>query len=41
MVFALGCSAEFFAAIMPTLYFSMLGDKPIIQNGKTVEEQLV
>ncbi|RHW75331.1 MFS transporter [Colwellia sp. RSH04] len=25
-VFALGCSAEFFAAMMPTLYFSMLGD---------------
>ncbi|TPH14584.1 MFS transporter [Litorilituus lipolyticus] len=25
-VFVLGCSAEFFAAMMPTLYFSMLGD---------------
>lgn len=25
-IFILGCSAEFFAAIMPTLYFSMLGD---------------
>lgn len=25
-VFLLGCSAEFFAAIMPTLFFSMLGD---------------
>ncbi|SET38427.1 MFS transporter [Thalassotalea agarivorans] len=25
-VFALGCAAEFFAAILPTLYFSMLGD---------------
>lgn len=25
-VFVLGCSAEFFAAIMPTLFFSMLGD---------------
>lgn len=25
-VFALGCAAEFFAAIMPTLFFSMLGD---------------
>lgn len=25
-VFILGCSAEFFAAIMPTLFFSMLGD---------------
>lgn len=25
-VFIVGCSAEFFAAIMPTLFFSMLGD---------------
>jgi GPH family glycoside/pentoside/hexuronide:cation symporter len=25
-VFIMGCSAEFFAAIMPTLFFSMLGD---------------
>ncbi len=25
-IFILGCSAEFFAAIMPTLYFTMLGD---------------
>ncbi len=25
-IFLLGCSAEFFAAIMPTLFFSMLGD---------------
>lgn len=25
-VFVLGCGAEFFAAIMPTLFFSMLGD---------------
>ena len=25
-IFVLGCSAEFFAAIMPTLFFSMLGD---------------
>lgn len=25
-LFALGCAAEFFAAMMPTLYFSMLGD---------------
>lgn len=25
-VFTLGCSAEFFAAMMPTLFFSMLGD---------------
>ena len=25
-IFALGCSAEFFAAIMPTLFFTMLGD---------------
>jgi GPH family glycoside/pentoside/hexuronide:cation symporter len=25
-VFVLGCSAEFFAAMMPTLFFSMLGD---------------
>jgi len=25
-IFVLGCSAEFFAAIMPTLYFTMLGD---------------
>lgn len=25
-VFILGCAAEFFAAIMPTLFFSMLGD---------------
>ena len=24
--FALGCAAEFFAAMMPTLFFSMLGD---------------
>nr|WP_252729313.1 MFS transporter [Aliiglaciecola lipolytica] len=26
LVFVLGCSAEFFAAIFPTLFFSMLGD---------------
>lgn len=26
MVFILGCSAEFFAAMLPTLFFSMLGD---------------
>lgn len=26
LIFALGCSAEFFAAMMPTLFFSMLGD---------------
>lgn len=26
LVFSIGCIAEFFAAIMPTLYFSMLGD---------------
>ncbi|MDO7085702.1 MFS transporter [Pseudocolwellia sp. AS88] len=25
-IFVLGCSAEFFAAIMPTLFFTMLGD---------------
>jgi len=25
-IFALGCAAEFFAAMMPTLFFSMLGD---------------
>lgn len=25
-IFTLGCSAEFFAAILPTLFFSMLGD---------------
>ncbi len=25
-IFALGCSAEFFAAMMPTLFFTMLGD---------------
>jgi GPH family glycoside/pentoside/hexuronide:cation symporter len=25
-IFLLGCSAEFFAAMMPTLFFSMLGD---------------
>jgi Na+/melibiose symporter-like transporter len=25
-IFIVGCSAEFFAAIMPTLFFSMLGD---------------
>ncbi|WP_334019442.1 MFS transporter [Alteromonas sp. S015] len=25
-IFILGCSAEFFAAILPTLFFSMLGD---------------
>lgn len=25
-VFAVGCTAEFFAAMMPTLFFSMLGD---------------
>ena len=25
-IFVLGCSAEFFAAMMPTLFFSMLGD---------------
>jgi len=26
LIFVLGCSAEFFAAIMPTLFFTMLGD---------------
>jgi Na+/melibiose symporter-like transporter len=26
LIFILGCSAEFFAAMMPTLFFSMLGD---------------
>ncbi|QLE86034.1 MULTISPECIES: MFS transporter [Shewanella] len=26
LVFAFGCAAEFFAAMMPTLFFSMLGD---------------
>jgi Na+/melibiose symporter-like transporter len=26
MVFAIGCGAEYFAAMMPTLFFSMLGD---------------
>jgi Na+/melibiose symporter-like transporter len=26
MVFVIGCSAEFFAAMLPTLFFSMLGD---------------
>lgn len=26
LIFIVGCSAEFFAAIMPTLFFSMLGD---------------
>ncbi|MGY0601784.1 MAG: MFS transporter, partial [Paraglaciecola chathamensis] len=25
-IFVLGCAAEFFAAMMPTLFFSMLGD---------------
>ena len=25
-IFVLGCSAEFFAAMMPTLFFTMLGD---------------
>ncbi len=26
LIFVLGCSAEFFAAILPTLFFTMLGD---------------
>ena len=26
LIFAIGCTSEFFAAIMPTLFFSMLGD---------------
>lgn len=37
IVFILGCAAEFFAAMMPTLYFSMLGDSADYsewQNGR-------
>ncbi|MGB3724774.1 MAG: MFS transporter [Glaciecola sp.] len=35
MIFVLGCTAEFFAAIMPTLFFSMLGDSADYSEWKT------
>lgn len=34
-IFALGCGAEFFAAIMPTLFFSMLGDSADYNEWRT------
>lgn len=34
-IFALGCAAEFFAAIMPTLFFSMLGDSADYNEWRT------
>lgn len=34
-IFALGCGAEFFAAIMPTLFFSMLGDSADYSEWRT------
>lgn len=34
-IFALGCTAEFFAAIMPTLFFSMLGDSADYNEWRT------
>ncbi|AXT38565.1 MFS transporter [Alteromonas sp. BL110] len=34
-IFILGCSAEFFAAILPTLFFSMLGDAADYSEYKT------
>ena len=34
-IFVLGCSAEFFAAIMPTLFFSMLGDSADYNEWRT------
>lgn len=35
MIFMLGCAAEFFAAMMPTLFFSMLGDSADYSEWKT------
>ena len=35
IIFILGCSAEFFAAMMPTLFFSMLGDSADYSEWKT------
>lgn len=35
LVFIIGCSAEFFAAMMPTLFFSMLGDAADYSEWKT------
>ncbi|MFY0670055.1 MAG: MFS transporter [Alteromonas stellipolaris] len=34
-IFVLGCGAEFFAAIMPTLFFSMLGDSADYNEWRT------
>jgi len=34
-IFILGCTAEFFAAILPTLFFSMLGDSADYSEYKT------
>jgi GPH family glycoside/pentoside/hexuronide:cation symporter len=34
-IFALGCAGEFFAAIMPTLFFSMLGDSADYNEWRT------
>lgn len=34
-IFILGCSAEFFAAILPTLFFSMLGDSADYSEWRT------
>ncbi|MFC3092918.1 MFS transporter [Alteromonas sediminis] len=35
LLFILGCAAEFFAAMMPTLFFSMLGDAADYSEWKT------
>ncbi|GAB5379309.1 MAG: MFS transporter [Aliiglaciecola sp.] len=35
LIFILGCSAEFFAAMMPTLFFSMLGDSADYSEWRT------
>jgi GPH family glycoside/pentoside/hexuronide:cation symporter len=35
LIFVLGCGAEFFAAMMPTLFFSMLGDSADYSEWKT------
>jgi GPH family glycoside/pentoside/hexuronide:cation symporter len=35
LIFTFGCASEFFAAIMPTLFFSMLGDSADYSEWKT------
>ena len=35
LIFVFGCASEFFAAIMPTLFFSMLGDSADYSEWKT------